>query len=38
VAAGEEADEQALDHVFLADDPLADLRHDVADESGISRG
>jgi hypothetical protein len=38
VTAGEEADEQPLDHVFLADDALADLRHDVAHESGISRG
>ena len=33
VAAGEQADEQALDHVLLADDDLADLGVQDFDEA-----
>jgi hypothetical protein len=33
MAAGEEADDEAIDHVFLADLPPRDLARDVVDET-----
>ncbi len=35
VAAGEQADQDALDHVALTDDDLADLGHQIIDEGAL---
>jgi hypothetical protein len=37
VTAGEQPDEDALDHVPLADDDLAHFRHDLVDEAALLR-
>ena len=38
VSAGEQADEQPLDHVLLADDALPDLAHDRLHERHVRAG
>ena len=38
MAAGEQADQQPIDHVVLADDAARDLARDVLNEARISRG